>query len=404
MPPPASYLDITALPYSRVVTQAEFNGGTFGGVANQVWFRYVATVPIGFGSYTNSGGTFTPRVRLYQNDGSTLIKEFNTSKGWWFYIPSADTFYIRITRSAGGASNFDFTVTAEGASIITTPQVNNIVINDDTRADATYPTRHIPATVWESDGTFLGLLPDIPAGEIGDALPSGISLWQDRFGSLGPTWSLSLHDPAGVYITSVNTTPSLGVGNCCICNDGTDFYVCNRVTNNQVFKVTSLGVVTGPLATLSGSANVTAFGISRDATTGYWAEGYDSPSIHRHDLVTDTPLSDLYTVPGLAGNGYVGLTALNEHPGEILVLADDSIVTTYWNFTTQDNPVLHVSAAGALINEYDFMPSRIDHIHCFRRARIRISTTSVRSLVPRRPVRWWRWGLMGAGAVRAPSK
>lgn len=361
MPPPPSYLDITALPYTTTVTVADFNAGTYGGTANQVWFRYVATDPIGFGSYTTSAGNFTPRVRLYESDGSTLINEFNTSYGWWVYL-LPDTYYIRITRSAGGATNSDFDVTAEGADVIDSPQPGNIVINDDTTAPGTYPTTAIPATVWEIDGTFLGIMPEVPAGETGDALPNGISLWHDRFGSNGAANTLSLNDASGGYISTVTLGESFGSFFPCICHTDTTFYVLNRNTNN-VYSVSDAGVVTGPLANVSLTATVSAFGISKDASIGYWAEGTASAAIHQHDMNTDTPMADLYTIVGLAGNGSVALTALNLNPGEILVLSDDSVVTFCLNTSTTTASIVHISAAGALINKYDYSsPTQVDHI------------------------------------------
>lgn len=360
MPPPPSYLDITALPYSRVVTIAEFNAGTFGGTVNQVWFRYVATTAIGFGSYTTSAGTFTPRVQLRESDGDTIINEFNTSFGWWVYL-LPDTYYIRVTRSAGGATNSDFTVSAEGASVITTPQPGNIVINDDTQAPATYPTRAIPATVWTIGGTLLGIMPAVPASEIGDALPNGISLWHDRFGTNGAANTLSLNNANGGYIATVTLGEILS-GYPCICHTATNFYVLNRGTRH-VYRVSDAGVVTGPLVTITGSAAISAFGISTDATIGYWAEGTTSAAIHRHNMTTDTAMTDLYTIVGLAGNGNVGLTALNLNPGEILVLSDGSVVTFCLNTTTSTGSIVHVSAAGALINKYDYAaPTQVDHI------------------------------------------
>ena len=376
MPAPPSYLDITALPFSDTITQAEFNGGTYGGTANTAWCRYVATDPTIVGVWCDQGGTFTPRIRVYRSDGTTLMKEtLNTTGGFpasWYYLldlsSPANEYYFEITRALGGASDFDFTVAFETAPLDVTPlPAGSIAINDDTTPPAAYPSNNFPAVVYQLDGTFVGFYTQVPAGEIADALPNSISLWQDRFNRLGGgAWSLALFDADLVYQSSVNTSPSLGIGNACLCNDGTYFYVCNRVTNNQVYRITDAGVVTGPICTLPGAVStVSAIGISRDNTILYWAEGYDDPAIHRWDVINGVALSDLYTVPGLAGNGYVALTGLNEHPGEILVLTDDSVVTYVYNASTGFYSLLHISDAGTLLNQHDFSDATyaLDHIH-----------------------------------------
>src|SRR4051812_41828288 len=113
MPPPGSYIDITSTPFSRVVTQAEFNAGTYGGVPNEVWFRFPATgaVKLALGSFCNKGGTFTPRAEAYDADGSTFLRSVVVDDFAWYVVIDATTpKYIRILRSGGGASNFNFTV------------------------------------------------------------------------------------------------------------------------------------------------------------------------------------------------------------------------------------------------------------------------------------------------------
>jgi len=362
MPPPPSYIDITSLPFVRTVTQAEFNGGTFGGVANQVWFRYVASVNIGLGNYTDSGGTFTPRVTLYESDGTTQINEFNTSYGWWAYL-LADTYYIKVTRSAGGASNFDFTCTFNGADVITSPDIGDLMINDDTQVASSYPTRFVPATIWSIDGTFKGIAPNVPAGETGDALPNGQSLWQDRFGQHGSANSLAQIDAdLSTGVTNINGFPVFGQF-AIVANNGTNFYVLNRATDNKIYVYDSAGNFVSQPANLNIAWTISAIGVSNNGSILYYARGNNTAVIGRHDLTTNLPLSDLYTIPGFSvGSDYIALSSLNLNPGEILVLSDDTIVTWYLDASTGDSHLLHISAAGALINEYTFGPEQINHI------------------------------------------
>ena len=67
MPPPASFLLVSSLPYSRVVTQAEFNAGTYGTAANEVWFKYVPAVDsvVAF-MPPPPGETNTPNVLFFE--------------------------------------------------------------------------------------------------------------------------------------------------------------------------------------------------------------------------------------------------------------------------------------------------------------------------------------------------
>src|SRR5262245_34067896 len=99
MPPPSAYIDITSIPFSRTVTQAEFNGGTFGNTTNEVWFRYIAATPIVLGMRTDSGGTFVPRTRVFESDGSTAVDPLRTgTAGQWSALTAAATYYIQIVR------------------------------------------------------------------------------------------------------------------------------------------------------------------------------------------------------------------------------------------------------------------------------------------------------------------
>jgi hypothetical protein len=89
----------------------------------------------------------------------------------------------------------------------------------------------------------------------------------------------------------------------------------------------------------------------------YWspADGASSGtimSVRRHDLDTDTALSDLYTVTGLT-SGEMARTA-SGHPGDILTLSDGTFVTWYRNFTTEKDYIIHVSAAGALLHSFEY--------------------------------------------------
>jgi hypothetical protein len=356
VPAPAAYLTISAVPYSRVVTQAEFNAGTYGDAANEVWFRFDTTAAVVLAGHSSSGGTFTPRMIVYDATASSVLKTISGPQSWWYQLAATTTYYIKVVNIHGssplGPTDFDFTSIFDTAALDMAVPAGSQVINDDTSGFA--------ATVYETDGTFIGFLSTVPGGEIGDTLPDGTALIHDRFG-LHSSDKLALFD-GWTYVTSADM--ALGATFPHITNDGTQFFVVKRSTGG-VYTVSDAGVVAGPIATIS-HTGTSAAGVSPDGTILYYTRGYDSDAIHRHNLSTDTPLSDLYTVPELlaGASGYIALSAVNEHPGDLLVMSDGTIVTWYRNTTTSPakDVLLHISAAGTLLHSYEYTAAQIDHL------------------------------------------
>lgn len=353
MPPPSAFLSISSVPYSRVITQAEFNGGTYGNTTNEVWFELVLAADAVPGFYTTIGGTFHVRYDLYQSDGSTLIVTRNyatTSKSWYLHR-TAGTYYLKVTKSGGGASNFDFTFQADTRPLDGfVPSVNQIIINDDTGT--------FPGVVMDTDGTVAGYV-SIPSGEVGAMLPSGESVWHDRTGIYGGVGSLSLFDANNVYVTSTTETFTDLPIPVSLSSSDDDFYALDPTTG-EVFKVTTAGVVTLQ-ATLS-AATATTIGVTADASIVYWVDSSEylnlfNPSdnvIHRHDLQTDSPMSGLYTASDLAtAVGGFAVTP-NFWTGEILVLPDESVVTWGRNEDATHDILYHISDAGALLASYTY--------------------------------------------------
>lgn len=368
-PPPAGpYIDITSLAFSVTIPQADFNAGTFsGGVPNEVWFRFVTAVDIILGIHCDSGGTFLPQSRVFFSDQTTLITRGDNRTLWVLLSP--DTYFIQIRNFNGfGSSDFDFTVDFTQGPFATTIPAGAYVINDDSQISGTDPFtgEAYPATVWQTDGTFLGFARDVPAGEIGDALPSGKSLWHDRFGTAGTAGTLALLD-TDLSILAAGIVVGAGLGGAFpnICHDLVQFYVLNQ-SDLGIYIVDDAGISSGPTATLV-PGTYTAIGINRAGTILYHAHGTVDGIIGRWDLVTNSPLSDLYSIPGFGAGDYVGLTALNNHPGEILGLLDDSIVTYWYDSSANVYHLLHIASDGTLIDDIPYSGAGptgegIDHI------------------------------------------
>jgi len=362
MPPPSAYLDIDSIPYSRVVTQAEFNAGTFGNTTNEVWFRLVLASDSVPGFFTEIGGTFKPRYDLYEDDGSTVLRTINNANNnaWWYPL-DAGTYYLKVTNFGGGSSDFDFTVHCDTRPLggFTVPE-DAVVINDDTGL--------FPSAVMTMDGEVIGYI-RIPAGEVGASLPSGESLWQDRFGRLGANGTLALFDNSGTYVTSTAQVFADFPVPVSIAAGDTNFYALEPTTG-IVYRITPAGVVTA-VADL-GITTATTIGVSPDETVLYYTDASDyvlafEPSdnvIHRWDLVLDEALADFYTVSELATDvGGIAVTA-NFWPGEIIELPDGTVVTWARNEDQEHDVLLHIDTDGTLLASYQYEHAtrQIDHI------------------------------------------
>jgi len=126
MPPPVSFITISAMPFSQVVTLAMFN------VAHVQWFKYTATVPIVIGLQVTMGGTFDPRTTLYNYDTADVSSPVDHAIGHWWPLRVPGDYYIEITRVGGGASDVDFTVTVETTPLdVIVFAAGDLLINDD---------------------------------------------------------------------------------------------------------------------------------------------------------------------------------------------------------------------------------------------------------------------------------
>lgn len=353
MPPPAAFIDITSIPFSRTVTQAEFNGGTFGDNPNEVFFRYVATVPEVLGFQTDSGGTFVPRTTVYESDGSTEVDPARTgSNGMWSPLLAAGTYYIKIIRNGTGSSDFDFT--AEFDTFLlddVTLEPGDRIINDD---------QDRPGVVIAADGTIKSFVSTVPGGEMGAILPSGVSIWHDRYGRLG-TDKLAVLDANLQYIGGANAG-LIGTNKPILATDGTQFYVFNQGGALWTVSAAAVEADTGYESPLSLDLPW-AMAVDHDGTTLYWLTEDEEGTIHTVNLGSFVDGADFYTIPGFdAGNDKFARTA-NTHPGELLWLDDGSLVTYWFDASALEFHLIHISASGSLLHDIVFEdPTQIDHI------------------------------------------
>lgn len=341
MPVPSSYVDIATLPLTRTITVAEFN------VANEFWFRRISTGSNErfLGGYLNANGNADVQVEWYDSTGSIVLTfwDVEVSSAMWDEL-AAGTYYLKVSRGGGGAISADLTVEFSGGDYVDSISGGSIIINDDVSG--------FPATVFSPSGEFLGFKDGIPAGEIGAALPTGRSLWHDRYALHGS--KLALFDGDMELLLAFDTSPTLGTANSSgtfplIARSDTGFYVIKRPSPNSIFHVDSEGAVTGPIASITGPIFMSSAGASRDGTILYYTQALLGGAIHRWDLVNNVALADLYAIPGYAsGSDTIALTP-DSNPGDLLVLNDGSVVTWYRDASAGVQTIFRVSAEGSLL-------------------------------------------------------
>jgi hypothetical protein len=336
----------------------------------EIVYAFAATVT-GFVGYTLSqSGSDKPWLDINPPGGvpalgaAANLSSRNDSISGWFKVVAGEVYTIRLSNNDTNVSA-DFTWHLEAAPTLTSPPVNAHIVNDDTRG--------FPATVHSEAGEFLGFAENIPASEIGAALPGGYTLWHDRFQLHGAGSFLALLDP-DVSLVSAFDLPGADTLNASpfyfprISTANGLFYVLNPRTG-AVYTVTTAGVAT-KIATITGwpasSARVqAAIGVSVDGSILYYTFGEDEGAIKRWDLINDAALSDLYTITGFVVNTDTVAVTANNHPGDIIVQSDGSVVTWWLDLAgAVEFHLLHISAAGALLLDetFPYSTSALNHL------------------------------------------
>ncbi len=341
MPPPPSFIDVTPTPFSRVVTVAEFNGGTFGGIANEVWFRHMSTPAGVLGVRPNVERVVNMKCQVYQSDGTTLIRQSTNSRPLDIEETAATTYYIRIVKNAGGAIAADFTAEFDIRPLVTAITDGDFFINDFNAG--------VPGIVYNPDGTVVGYIHLLPAAEFGAMLADGTVLLNT------PTSGLQLFDANLSFVLTVSglhssATVARGDGQWWIIeSDGT------------VETVSADGMTVTIVATLPDQP--ASFGVSLNQTILYYVD-FDSPIVKRWNLLTDMAMADLYTAPDFdnAGDGDVmGLTVNFTSNGELLILDDGTLVTWWLDLVNSETNFLHLTAGGVLLNRITITGYLVDH-------------------------------------------
>lgn len=333
MPIPSNLTALTAIdlgsPPASATQFVDFAGTTF-----TVWYRFTALstdlvqgfFANGLASQISTPPFYRPTANLYLGPAASLSLIQSGSPN----VPALSgvlpvEYFLEIVTSAGNPTPalLILTVTSSPRSPI---PIGSILINDDTAAH--------PGAILSTDGggTLNFLTPQV-AGEQGDILANGVSVFNDF-----ATGDIVFYDNQLNVLQTValGTTPLIRT---CHGADLFYVYVAGAPINVQTYDAT--GTLTQTFV-LAGVAFMRALAAANDESILYYAERPSGSGIKRWDLPGVAALSDL--AAGIAGYFVV----------DILVLGDDTIVASFHHTVTGDFLVRRYNAAGALLNTYNF--------------------------------------------------
>lgn len=196
------------------------------------------------------------------------------------------------------------------------------------------------ATVYHPQtGAILQVIPDFPKGNAGDSL-GDVALNQDFYDVV--LFDVNLVE-IGRYVDFyyLNTTPGPIFAN----PTTRSFWVATPITAlaAEIYKTSDALVVDPQVWHLTTGSILNGIAVSADETILYWTENNANTAVHRHNLLTDTPLSDLTP---LAGAGWTYLRTM-------VRLSDESIVVGTRRSAPNSGRLNRYSPAGVLLATYN---------------------------------------------------
>lgn len=332
MAPPANTtfgtaVNISSLPYD--FTQTDINDA---GTNYTVYYRFIAPsnsrVIGAWGFSGNIGAGYQPTLRVYNGPvGSPTQVTAAAGQNIPIQVPvvAGQEYFLEFTKNVNSAGPESLRIRAEVAPL-NSPAVGNIIVNDDTDGYPLCILSHL------ADNTVINFVDNMPSGEAGDILASGVMALED---------TASIHIFNSIFGSIVNVAYAPGTIRVRACR-ATERFWCGLSNNPSTVVVNSLtptGVL-GSTHTLTGNTLLESLAANNAETILYHAAvGFGVP-VKRWDLTNNVQLSDL-----------AALVANYQIP-DILNLADDTVVALYYNSSTKDVQAKHYSAAGATLNTY----------------------------------------------------
>jgi hypothetical protein len=238
-------------------------------------------------------------------------------------VESATTYYFRATWFGGG------TDTALAFSVREAPQ-NTAAVGSLLVAADFHP---YPASIISTSGNPLQYRANLPVGEGGDVLDSGMILAADDITDEIVLLSNQLQELVRLPWVTANAGTAIRAH----VSSG-QFYVSKPGTGgaaSEIYRVSSAGVVSSLVATLPYN-NVQAIAVNDAQTILYYSVRSLGTAVHRWDLVGNVAMSDF--VAGVA----------SKYAGDMRVLNDDTVLLAYPTYAELR------STAAALLQTYTF--------------------------------------------------
>lgn len=342
-------LSTTELHYQQRVDDA--------GVVYTVWVKFTTSPTakvIELNPWRDAGSTYIPNVDIWLGPAAAPVSyDINPSlqaatqglPSQWPVAPNT-VYFLRIRKLSG--TPIPALLSLRLAEFAPASYADgDLIVNDDTIG---FPL----AILSKVTGSVLDFILDMPTGEAGDSLPSGLMLLEDDeldgWRVLDNQFNtVATHAQPGFDPRPIRSALS-----------GDRWYAGGGVgALARVQIVLGDGTINATLtigSAMAPASRVTGLGASANNAILYYTESLTS-AVHRWDVINNVALSDLTAGPG-AGWSTLGPTLADD---SMVVLGDGSVVVRFVKPLTQDT-VIRYDAAGVVLNTYLFSTHYVDRL------------------------------------------
>ena len=325
----ATAVNIAVFPYD--VTQSDINDA---GTNFTVYYKFIAPanarVMGAWGFSGNIGAGYRPTIFPYLGPAGAPVSVLSIAaqnKPVQFPVVAGSEYFLEFVKNANTAGPESLRVRVEVAPL-TSIANGNIIVTDDATG---FPLAVLSQTV---DNTNINFVDDMPAGEAGDMLPSGIWAHEEAADS-------TIKVVSSAFIVQSTSAAQVGTIRLRSARSGNKFYVgLSDNPNPVIVKTLSILGVFGVDHSLTGNTTIHSLCPTVGEDILYHAASGTNVPVRKWDLINDVQLANL--AAGIAGS---------EIP-DIIVLLDGTICALYHDTATHDVNVKHYSAAGAVLNTY----------------------------------------------------
>lgn len=279
----------TSRPVSLTIPNADIIANPNAGYP--FWFKFTAQASdtvMPFWAMAPVASNYLPFAVVYLGPASAPTEYLFLEA---FYVPmmipvvAGTEYFVQVTQDGGGAPNADLII-----SMLASPNVSSVV-GDIIFTDFTpgfYPGIIAANGIGAYSTAYKKPIPTICSADFGDILPNGITAFIDNSTS---SPDIRVYNTSYAQTSVVSGITDTTTNQNRINANGLDkFYVARWHTTTTTLKrfVAATGAIDADSWSWTGAPSCIA--VSRDNLILYWGDGL---GIHRHDLTTDLPLSDI---------------------------------------------------------------------------------------------------------------